>query len=62
MDTDTNFDSEKAEAFGDRFVSELYNGAVCLMASVGHRTGLFDAMSELAPATSQEIATRAGLN
>lgn len=62
MDTDSNFDSEKAEAFGDRFVSALNNGALCLMASVGHRTGLFDAMSELAPATSQEIATRAGLN
>ena len=61
MDTDSNFDSEKAEAFGDRFVSALNNGALCLMASVGHRTGLFDAMSELAPATSQEIATRAWL-
>jgi 2-polyprenyl-3-methyl-5-hydroxy-6-metoxy-1,4-benzoquinol methylase len=32
------------------------------MASIGHRTGLFDVMSELAPATSHEIATRAGLN
>jgi 2-polyprenyl-3-methyl-5-hydroxy-6-metoxy-1,4-benzoquinol methylase len=62
VDTDSNFDSEKAEAFGDRFVSALNNGALCLMASVGHRTGLFDAMSELTPATSQEIATRAGLN
>ncbi len=62
MDTDSNFDGEKAEAFGDRFVSALNNGALCLMASVGHRTGLFDVMSELAPSTSQEIATRAGLN
>ena len=61
-DTDTNFDSEKAEAFGDRFVGALNNGALCLMASIGHRTGLFDAMSDLAPATSEEIAARAGLN
>lgn len=32
------------------------------MASVGHRTGLFDTMRELAPSTSAEIAARAGLN
>jgi SAM-dependent methyltransferase len=32
------------------------------MASVGHRTGLFDLLSELPPATSEEIAAEAGLN
>ena len=32
------------------------------MVSVGHRVGLFDVMRELAPATSDEIARRAGLN
>lgn len=32
------------------------------MASVGHRTGLFDVMSGLPPATSEEIAKQAGLN
>jgi DNA-binding IclR family transcriptional regulator len=32
------------------------------MASIGHRTGLFDVLRELPPATSEEIATRAGLN
>jgi len=62
IDNDSNFDSEKAEAFGDRFVSALNNGALCLMASIGHRTGLLDLMSELDPSTAQEIATRAGLN
>ena len=60
--TDSNFNSEKAEAFGDRFVNALNNGALCLMASVGHRTGLFDVMSELAPSTSHDIVIRAGLN
>ena len=34
----------------------------CLMASVGHRCGLFDAMRDLPPATSSQIAARAGLN
>ncbi|UXI03666.1 class I SAM-dependent methyltransferase [Photobacterium sp. TY1-4] len=61
--TGSVFDPNKAEVFGDDFVRALNNGALCLMVSIGHRTGLFDVMSELSqPATSQEIATRAGLN
>jgi ubiquinone/menaquinone biosynthesis C-methylase UbiE len=32
------------------------------MASIGHRTGLFDAMRDQPPLTSAEIAARAGLN
>ena len=32
------------------------------MASIGHRTGLFDVMSQFEPATSEEIAGQAGLN
>jgi len=32
------------------------------MISVGHRTGLFDAMRESLPATSRDIAERTGLN
>jgi hypothetical protein len=32
------------------------------MASIGHRTGLFDTMSGLLPSTSEEIAKKAGLN
>ena len=40
----------------------LNAGALCLMTSVGHRTGLFDAMAEMPPATSAQIASGAGLN
>jgi 2-polyprenyl-3-methyl-5-hydroxy-6-metoxy-1,4-benzoquinol methylase len=43
-------------------MSALNDGALCLMASIGHRTGLFDAMRDQAPQTSDEIASRAGLN
>jgi SAM-dependent methyltransferase len=56
------FDPAKAEAFAGSFLATLNHGALCLMASVGHRTGLFDAMRELPPSTSAEIATRTGLN
>lgn len=52
----------EAEDFAGRFLTVLNDGALCLMASIGHRTGLFDAMSSLPLATSHEIAARAGLN
>src|SRR5262245_51227914 len=56
------FDRTQAEAFAARFVAALNDGALCLMASIGHRTGLFDTMSTSPPATSDEIAAKAGLN
>jgi hypothetical protein len=56
-----DFDSTKAEAFAGRIVTALNNGALCLMMSIGHRTGLFDALREAPPATSEQIARRAQL-
>jgi 2-polyprenyl-3-methyl-5-hydroxy-6-metoxy-1,4-benzoquinol methylase len=56
------FDSEKAEAFGGRLLDVLNSGALCLMTSIGHRTGLFDAMRDQPPMTSQALASKAGLN
>jgi 2-polyprenyl-3-methyl-5-hydroxy-6-metoxy-1,4-benzoquinol methylase len=61
MEMQTNYDVAKAEAFAARFLTALNHGALCLMVSVGHRTRLFDVMRTLPPATSQEIATQAGL-
>lgn len=59
---ESRFDQTKAEAFADKLLTALNNGALCLMTSVGHRTGLFEAMCKLAPATSEEIAAQAGLD
>jgi ubiquinone/menaquinone biosynthesis C-methylase UbiE len=58
----SNFDRAKAEAFAGKLLAALNHGALCLMTSVGHRTGLFDTMSRLPAATSDEIAAQAGLN
>ncbi len=58
----SDFDAVKAQSFAERFLSALNSGALCLMASVGHRTGLFDVLSSLPPASSDEIADRAGLS
>lgn len=57
-----DFDAERAQAFAGRFLTTLNNGALCLMASIGHRTGLFDIMSHAGAVTSAELAKRAGLN
>lgn len=49
------------EEFGEKLLTAFNHGALCLMISVGHRTGLFDAMGAMAPATSAEIAQAAKL-
>ena len=56
------YDQAKAETFAARFVTALNEGALCLMISIGHRTGLFDTMSGSPPSTSEEIATAKDLN
>ena len=60
--TNSSFDRQKAEAFAGRLLTALNDGALCLMVSIGHRTGLFDAMRDQPPHTSNEIASRARLN
>jgi ubiquinone/menaquinone biosynthesis C-methylase UbiE len=60
--TKPEIDPGTAEAFAGRLFQVLNNGALCLMIAVGHRVGLFDAMRELPPSTSDEIARHADLN
>jgi 2-polyprenyl-3-methyl-5-hydroxy-6-metoxy-1,4-benzoquinol methylase len=55
-------DETKVAAFAGKLVNMLNSGALALMTSVGHRTGLFDAMSGQVPATSVEIAEGAKLD
>lgn len=50
------------DAFAERLLQSLNASAVVAMLSVGHRTGLFDAMEDGAWLTSQSLADRAGLN
>ena len=51
-----------AEEFAERMLRTMNEAALALMVSVGHRTGLFDAMAEMPAATSAEIASAAGLD
>ena len=58
----TPFSSAKADDFANRLLTILNQSSLCLMISIGHRTGLFDTMSNLEPSSSAEIASKAGLN
>src|ERR1700730_5546944 len=60
-DDHVSFDAARAEGFEKRIIDMLNACASSLMMSVGHRTGLFDAMADTAPSTSAEIADRIGL-
>lgn len=55
-------DEAKVAAFEERLSAALNAGALCLMTSIGHRTGLFDVMAEIPSGTSAQIAANAGLN
>jgi SAM-dependent methyltransferase len=55
-------DQGKAEAFMGKIVGILNGASLGFMLSIGHRTGLFDTLAGLPPATSEEIAQAAGLN
>lgn len=61
MKTDTN-PTAKADAFARKMLDILNHGALALMTSVGHRTGLFDAMSRVGAATSRRLADHLGLS
>ncbi len=56
------FDQKRSEGFAENMLDVLNHGALNLMISIGHRTGLFDAMCEMDPATSHEIAAKANLD
>jgi len=55
------FDAIKSEAFAGRLVGGLNDAALMVMTSVGHRTGLFDAIATLPPSTPEAIAATTGL-
>ena len=56
------FDQEKSTRFSENLVDMMNQAALTLMVSLGHRTGLFDSLEGMSPATSQEIAAKAQLS
>jgi len=57
----STFDQGRSEQFAERMTSMLNEATLSMMISIGHRTGLFDTLATLPPATSHEIADKADL-
>lgn len=58
----TKLDAAVQDRMRQKLQGALNGAALALMTSIGHRTGLFDVMSRMRPATSREIAVEAGLD
>jgi len=53
---------QSIDQFADQLIGMLNQGAMSLMVSIGHRTGLFDTMAELPASTIDEITSHSGLH
>src|SRR4051794_33393772 len=62
MTTTTQLDEARAEDFAGRVAQILNDGMLTFLVSIGHQTGLLDAMAAMEPATSEQIAQAAGLD
>jgi ubiquinone/menaquinone biosynthesis C-methylase UbiE len=62
MNSKQTFNAAQAETFAGSLMDTLNKSALSFMISIGHRSGLFDAMSTLEAAGSPEIAATARLN
>jgi len=51
----TGINQARSDQFAEKMFSLLNYGALTIMISIGHRTGLFDAMNEMPPSTSAGI-------
>ncbi len=57
-----SLDQQAVEGFAERMMEVLNSGAIAAMVSIGHRSGLFDVLKRLPPATSDRIARAATLD
>ena len=62
LDAVASNDRSVSDAFAERTLQIINDGALALMMSIGHRTGLYDIMSCMPPATASQIAAAAGLS
>lgn len=59
---ETKINAADLDGFSGRYLEILNHGALSLMISIGHRTGLFDALRADGPCSSEHLARAAGLN
>jgi hypothetical protein len=61
MSVAASFDSAKQEAFVGQVLNHTSASMVTILAALGDRLGLFKTLAASGPATSAEVAARAGL-
>ncbi|GAA6527920.1 methyltransferase domain-containing protein [Intrasporangium sp. DVR] len=54
--------TDTADEVAGRLLDVLNDGSIAVLASLGHRLGLFDTLLALPPATSQQVSDAAGLD
>jgi len=57
----TAFNEQKAKTFAGQMLGAINGAALTLVASIGHRTGLFDRLAAISPCTAKELAAEADL-
>src|SRR6185312_10400851 len=64
MSTEAQATPGPAQSFAMKLIKTFNNGALCLMISIGHRTGLFDTLATFYPeyVSSQTLAQKSNLN
>jgi len=55
-------DPDRTQAFAERMIGTLNQSFLAMLVSIGHQTGLFDAMADLPGSGSDAIARAAGLD
>ena len=62
MTTETAIDPERTQDFAGKVLGDLAGTMATVLAILGDRLGLFDALAMAGPATSFELAERAGVS
>jgi 2-polyprenyl-3-methyl-5-hydroxy-6-metoxy-1,4-benzoquinol methylase len=62
MATTIAVDEAKVEAFAEKLLIDMAGATTTLLSALGDRLGLFRTLAEQGPATSAELATRAGVS
>lgn len=58
----SGLDQKKTDRLVERLIGTMNEAGLALMLSIGHRTGLFDAMATMEASTTDQIAAKTGLS
>ncbi|MGJ3243805.1 MAG: class I SAM-dependent methyltransferase [Opitutales bacterium] len=62
MSATVEINEQQSTAFAEQWLEALNRSGLVILMSIGHKTGLFDTLSGMEPAPSEQIAEKAGLS